>query len=245
MKKGFVSLMCALGVMCCVVQANAQDGIWKNDPTRPNDNFYVQTYDNDPQPRSAVVIFSTDATDIAAFLASDFQDEVDVDDIGSQGHHLKMTFQDADNATATLTLNGQAARNYTLTRAFVSNKGEKGDPGPQGPPGPVGDPGAIAGVRIDRDDATDAPYVADWFNYMNGVPPTISGSDGDYVIDMGFDVSFYFVACTVDSNWVDNRVAICTAGTEHYLETSEIIYVTTWCADTASFCPAAFYILIY
>jgi hypothetical protein len=71
-----------------------------------------------------------------------------------------------------------------------------------------------AGVHTSRPIAiTDPPVIDDSFNYVNGTTPTISGSAGTYDINMGFDVTDRFVLCSVDTNYVDTRDALCTVST--------------------------------
>lgn len=69
-----------------------------------------------------------------------------------------------------------------------------------------------AGIHVTRG-AADAPVVQRWFNNVNGVAPTISGSGGSYDIDMGFPVTTRFVSVTVDTNFVDTRDAFATVST--------------------------------
>ncbi len=143
MKKGlFCLLLCWVVMGLAVGTCSAQSGIWKGDPVRPNDNFYVQSYDTEDN--SVIVIFSPDGVQYAAFLDADFESGVvDADDLGGLGHHLTMNFADEDNATATLDLADADPTNYILVRTFTGfGKGEKGDTGAEGPQGPAGEDGA-------------------------------------------------------------------------------------------------------
>jgi hypothetical protein len=83
-----------------------------------------------------------------------------------------------------------------------------------------------AGVHIDRD---GSDVVIDrWFNNVNGVAPSLTGSNGVYIIDMGFDVSQRYAVCTVDTNWVDTRNANCAAGTRWWSPPDNKIEVDIW-----------------
>ncbi|MBI4775977.1 MAG: choice-of-anchor D domain-containing protein [Deltaproteobacteria bacterium] len=95
----------------------AQNGIWRNTSPGAAVNFYVQSYDTEDD--SAIVIYSPDGWEFAAFLATDFEAfVVDIDDLGGQGYHLTMNFVDEDNATASLTFPSTPGSNYILVRAF-------------------------------------------------------------------------------------------------------------------------------
>ena len=132
--------------MLFAVSCFAQDGVWKDDPDplEATVSLYVQTYDTVPQ--SAVIIYSPQGVDFAAFLSSDISAGVDSMDLGGQGHRLEMTFTDNDNATARLTLAGEPFTDYVLVRTFVSNQGPQGPIGPQGPEGPQGEQGPIGPI---------------------------------------------------------------------------------------------------
>jgi hypothetical protein len=70
-----------------------------------------------------------------------------------------------------------------------------------------------AGVHTIRASAGAEPTIDRFFNNVNGTAPTIAGSSGTYEIDMGFDVTERFVLCSVDTNFVDTRDAVCTVST--------------------------------
>ncbi|MBI4775170.1 MAG: hypothetical protein HY788_13525 [Deltaproteobacteria bacterium] len=98
--------------------AGIPDGIWKDGPMPGSSelmNFYVQTY----LAGSILVIVSPDGITAYAFLDPDLSNGVDVDDIGSQGHHLTVTFIDESQGTAALSLAGQSVRNFNLYRWFA------------------------------------------------------------------------------------------------------------------------------
>ena len=144
----------------------AQDGVWKDDPdpSLATVSFYVQTYDTTPE--SAVIIYSPEGVDFAAFLAPDVSVDIDTTDLGGQGHRLEMSFTDNDNATASLTLAGEPATGYSLVRTFVSNQGPQGPEGPQGPAGADGADGAAGpvgpkGDKGDQGDPGASPFVMD------------------------------------------------------------------------------------
>jgi hypothetical protein len=98
-----------------------------------------------------------------------------------------------------------------------------------------------AAIHIDREDS--ALTIDRWFNNVNGVSPTISGSAGAYTIDMGFDVSGRFAVCTIDPIIVDTRNANCAAGTNPD-PGSEQVLVRVWDPDDG-FTAAEFSLLIY
>lgn len=69
-----------------------------------------------------------------------------------------------------------------------------------------------AGIHVVRDRG-NAPVISKWFNNVNGVAPTIAGSGGSYLIDVGFATHERFVVVTVDENFIDTRDAFATAYT--------------------------------
>ncbi|MBI4773497.1 MAG: hypothetical protein HY788_04825 [Deltaproteobacteria bacterium] len=156
MRKGF---MCAVVCLFLLVAAPcfAQGGIWRSTSPGAVVNFYVQSYDTTDD--SVIVIYSPDAVNFAAFLASDFTTGVvDEDDLGGLGYHLNMMVADEDNATATVAMAGGSPIAYTLERTFVGfGKGEQGETGPAGPAGPAGAQGVQgpAGPKGDKGDAGD------------------------------------------------------------------------------------------
>jgi hypothetical protein len=131
--------------------------------------------------------------------------------------------------------------NQSNTQAFGVNAGT-GDVTQSLP----GDGLVKAAVRVTFD--VDTLEINHWFNNVNGTAPVLSGSAGDYTIDMGFDVSQRFVVCTVDPNETDTRNASCNAGTEWFDEGSENVNINIWdpdVVDGGAFTPAEFNLLIY
>lgn len=82
-----------------------------------------------------------------------------------------------------------------------------------------------AAVHVKRDGANN-PVVERWTNNVNGTAPTITGGNGFYEIDFGFNVGSRFPQCTVDTNFVDTRDAICTvsipSGTKVRVRTHDV-----------------------
>ena len=187
--------------MLFAVTCFAQDGVWKDDPDpiMATVSFYIQTYDTDPQ--SAVIIYSPQGVDFAAFLSSDFSAGVDAMDIGGQGHRLEMAFTDNDNGTARLTLAGEAFTDFVLVRTFVSNQGPIG---PQGPEGPQGEQGPIGPTGLQGEQGPTGPAgpqgdpgVIDFYKVQNtesiaaGVTDscTAACNEGDKVTGGGYSTT--------------------------------------------------------
>ena len=98
---------------------------------------------------------------------------------------------------------------------------------------------AAAGVHIKRD-GSDNPYVADWFNNYNGVAPTVSGANGDYTINFGFNTTNRFPLCTMDNNYVATRNALCDV-----YPSGNYVFVQTWDADVGYSQPDEFYVFVF
>ena len=207
------TLMCVVlgAFLLAAAPCFAQCGIWRSTSPGAVVSFYVQSYDTVDD--SVIVIYSPDAVQFAAFLASDFTTGVvDEDDLGGQGYHLNMTVTDEDNATAAITMAGGSPISYTLERTFVGfGKGEKGDAGPagaagadgavgpaglagaQGEQGPVGP----AGAKGDKGDTGDQgpPGSANIYKRPGGtavpggaaVPCVVACDAGDYVLTGGME----------------------------------------------------------
>jgi hypothetical protein len=98
------------------------------------------------------------------------------------------------------------------------------------------------GVHTSRPIAiTDPPVIDDSFNYVNTTTPTISGSTGTYDINMGFDVTDRFVLCSVDTNYVDTRDALCTVSTPG----GNIVRVRIFDVSAATEVTAEFWVQVY
>lgn len=67
-----------------------------------------------------------------------------------------------------------------------------------------------AGAHTVRPTEFAEPVIDDFFNYVNEAEPVISGADGTYDIDFGFSMANRFVLCSLDTNFVDTRDALCT-----------------------------------
>lgn len=111
--------------------------------------------------------------------------------------------------------------------------------------GPLVEGRVLAGVHTFRQDRQAQPTIDKWFNAVNGVMPTISGDHGRWEIDFGFSIVDDYAQCTIDSNWVDTRDAICSV----YLQDSQIFAVRAWDTGTMDGRPrgrnAEFWILVY
>lgn len=101
----------------------------------------------------------------------------------------------------------------------------------------AGDGLVKAAVHVDREGTTLT--VDRWFNNVNGVAPVLTGSAGNYTLDMGFDASTRFMVCTVDPSFENTRNANCVAG-----PSGEDINIRIWDPDD-SFTPAEFNLLVY
>ncbi len=97
-----------------------------------------------------------------------------------------------------------------------------------------------AGFHITRDGSNN-PVVEDWFNNVNGVAPTITGSAGDYDIDVGFATATKFAVCSVDTNFVDTRDALCTISTPG----SNLVRVRTFDTGANALAAAEFWVIVY
>lgn len=86
----------------------------------------------------------------------------------------------------------------------------------------------------------DSPVVNRSLNNLGDTPATISGSNGLYHVDPGFDAQGSFVSCTIDTNFVDTRDAVCTVNTL----ANGTIRVRTFEPTTDALAPAEFHLLI-
>ena len=94
------------------------DGIWKDasmEAQAVSMNVYIQTYTTG----SAVVVVSPDGVSCRAFIAESFDQGIEADDIGGLGYHISISFEsDWNQATVTLSADGQAGAGYTIYRWF-------------------------------------------------------------------------------------------------------------------------------
>jgi len=106
-------------------------------------------------------------------------------------------------------------------------------------------PHVLAGIHTTRHNRRSEPKIDKWFNSENGVKPTISGGRGYYRIDFGFRVVDDYAQCTIDSNWVDTRDAMCSI----YLQGKQTFSLDIWDTGTldgrAHGRNAEFWILVY
>jgi len=66
-----------------------------------------------------------------------------------------------------------------------------------------------AGIHVMRGLGNE-PIMESWFNNVNGSAPTITGSEGHYVIDFQFPIDDRFMLCTMDNTYIDTRDAVCS-----------------------------------
>ena len=97
-----------------------------------------------------------------------------------------------------------------------------------------------AGVHIERGGA-NVPVVDRWFNNVNGTAPTITGADGNYVLNFQFDLSDKFYLCAMDTNYTDTRDAICSVN----IQSSNEIRVRVYDTGENGQRPGEFWVLIY
>ena len=97
-----------------------------------------------------------------------------------------------------------------------------------------------AGVHIERGPG-DVPVIDRWFNNVNGTAPTIDGLNGYYEIDFKFDLSNKFYVCTIDTNAVATRDAICSV---NFHSTNEI-KVRVYDISEGGLRPGEFWVLVY
>lgn len=111
--------------------------------------------------------------------------------------------------------------------------------------GPIVEGRVLAGVHTFRQGQRSQPAIDKWFNAVNGVEPTISGDHGRWLIDFGFSIVDDYAQCTIDSNWVDTRDALCSA----YLLEDQVFEVRVWDTGTQDGRPRArnaeFWVLVY
>jgi hypothetical protein len=99
------------------------------------------------------------------------------------------------------------------------------------------------GLHITRDGSNN-PVIEDWFCNVCGyfmIMPSISGSNGDYDIDVQFTVTDRYVMCAVDTNYVDTRDAFCTVSTPG----GSIVRVRIYDVSAGGQAPAEFWVMVY
>ena len=97
------------------------------------------------------------------------------------------------------------------------------------------------GVHTVRVLPADEPTIEDSFNNVNSFTPTISGSAGTYLVDMGFPTSDKFALCGIDTGYVDTRDALCTVSTPG----GNNVRVRIWDTGDAALRNAEFWVIVY
>ena len=92
----------------------------------------------------------------------------------------------------------------------------------------------LAGFHAVRPGPRHEPVIDQWFNNVNDVRPTLTGEDGYYDVDVGFRTPQVFAQCSVDTNYVDTRDALCAVGTQY----PKIVRLTIWDTATQKIRPA-------
>ncbi|CAN5597069.1 hypothetical protein BH20ACT2_BH20ACT2_03380 [soil metagenome] len=96
-----------------------------------------------------------------------------------------------------------------------------------------------AAVHVTRDGA-DQPVVSSFTNNVNGAAPVVTLAGGGYEIDFGFDVSGRFPQCSVDTNFVDTRDALCTLS----VPSPDLVRVRIHDASVGGSAPAEFWLTL-
>jgi hypothetical protein len=113
------------------------------------------------------------------------------------------------------------------------------------PLGTLGGPRLLAGFHTVRPDATSVPTIDKWFNSVNGVRPVLSADEGQLDVNVGFRTYRAFAVCSVDTNYVDTRDALCTVSTPF----RKFIRVRVWDTGTQDGTPheqnAEVWVLVY
>lgn len=100
-----------------------------------------------------------------------------------------------------------------------------------------------AGVLVSM--SSGVVSIRRWFNNVNGVAPTLSGDNGNYTLNMGFDTRERYVSCTVDTNVVATRNANCVAGVSWFSGTpNNSINIRIWDPEDG-YTKGGFYLLVY
>ena len=94
-----------------------------------------------------------------------------------------------------------------------------------GAPGPAGPPGAAAGFRL-----VDGAISRSFNNFSEGTVAVDSAAAASVEVDMSFDVTSRIVLCSVDTNAVATRDAVCTVSTPG----GNIVRVRVWDPSAAA-----------
>ena len=136
-----------------------------------------------------------------------------------------------------------AALTTGLMSALPGNAATTGDG--RAPLGTLGRPHLLAGFHTVRSSQTAVPTIDKWFNAVNGVEPTLTGGDGEFDVNVGFRTGQAFALCSVDTNYVDTRDALCTVSTPF----RKTVRVRIWDTGTQDGTPhdqdAEFWVLVY
>jgi hypothetical protein len=92
----------------------------------------------------------------------------------------------------------------------------------------------LAGFHAVRPGVRHEPVIDQWFNNVNDVRPTLMGEDGYYDVDVGFRTPQVFAHCSVDTNYIDTRDALCAVTTQY----PEIVRLSVWDTATQRIRPA-------
>jgi hypothetical protein len=97
-----------------------------------------------------------------------------------------------------------------------------------------------AAVHVTRG-AGNAPVINRHRNLVNGAAPTITQFAGGYDLTFAFDVSGRFPQCSVDTNFVDTRDALCTVS----IPNATTVRVRIHDASVGGFTPAEFWLTLH
>jgi hypothetical protein len=97
-----------------------------------------------------------------------------------------------------------------------------------------------AAVHVTRG-AGNAPVVDRFSNLTNGAAPTIVQFGSGYDLTFGFDVSGTFPQCSIDTNFVDTRDALCTVS----VPSANIVRVRVHDISVGGFAPAEFWLTLH
>jgi len=96
----------------------------------------------------------------------------------------------------------------------------------------------VAGFHVQRS-GSDI-YVSEYFNNINGVAPSKSGSNGFYDFNMGFTTEGRFAMCAVDTNYPETHDALCTINTF-----DNVVRVRIYDISVGGLERAEFWVMVY
>ncbi len=133
MKKAGIFVLCSLFLFLGTAWATP-DGVWKDNPSNPTYNFYVQTYQGD----SMIVIVAAGVADFWVFLDSNYKDGFTASqDLNGDPHQIVINFASDDAAVATITFQGSSAASYAISRTVQAPASSSGGSGTGNPPSGV------------------------------------------------------------------------------------------------------------